>query len=338
MGYIRKMLLVVFMISSSAFCEKFEFVGNFQIGELLTNFCLVEKCNVLSTSEISEKVLPFVIFTDNKRTAINKIKRSLENNNINFIYKKNDIILNYKTDVITRSFLDSDNEVQTVPADQFNLYLKRDSVLAVKREIQLSKVDSLKQIKLPEILFENYDLFYISFSRSFLNSLGAEWSQDFLSGSFHNLPKLIENFKLTASNINDSTFIYRKLSFTLDSIIKIDWGNEEPVLRRVYNDAGIITQEYEEKKHGLSLLINRDTSSITLNYIIRSNDEKNSVLSGSSRQNLGDTLKVSGFYTIYKEQKSGIPVLSSIPIISPLFSKIVRVRDVQYFVLILVKL
>ena len=75
------------------------------------------------------------------------------------------------------------------------------------------------------------------------------------------------------------------------------------MLKRVYNDAGIITQEFEEKKHGLSLLINKDTASITLNYIIRSNDEKNSVLSGSSRQSLGDTLKVNGFYTIYKEQK-----------------------------------
>ena len=81
---------------------------------------------------------------------------------------------------------------------------------------------------------------------------------------------------------------------------------------------GLLPKNLRRKKHGLSLLINKDTASITLNYIIRSNDEKNSVLSGSSRQSLGDTLKVNGFYTIYKEQKSGIPVLSSIPIISPL--------------------
>lgn len=334
----RKVLLIFFFSFAFANASKYEFIGNFQIGDLLSNFCLIEKCNIISTPEISTLTLPFVIQTDSKKSALNKIKKTLINNNIFLSIQSNDFILKEKKEIETKSFLDFQNNVQTVPIDQFNLYVKRDSLL----QLEKLKIDSIVQEKISnqndiKISFENYKLTYISFSKAFLKLIGLNWGQEFATGSLHKLPELIENFKIIASETNDSTFIYRQVSFALDTSIYIDWGNEESVIKRVFNDAGIITQEYEEKKHGLSIRIKKDSLVTSLSYTIRSNDEKNSVLTGSSAQNNDSILKVDGFYTIYKEKEVGIPILCKIPFISSLFSSNSIIRDVQYFYLILEK-
>lgn len=332
----RKVLLISFFSFVFVNASKYEFVGNFQVGELLSNFCLIEKCNIISTPEISTLTLPFVIQTDSKKDALNKIKKTLVNNNIILLVQSNDYVLKQKKEIDTKSFLDFQNNVQTVPIDQFHLFLKRDSLLLLEKQ----KNDSITQEKLStqkinKVSFENYNLTYISFSQSFLKLMGLEWGQEFATGSLHKLPELIENFKIIASETNDSTFIYRKVSFALDTSIFIDWGNEEQVIKRVFNDAGVITQEYEEKKHGLSIKIKKDSLVTSLSYSIRSNDEKNSVLTGSSSQQNDSLLKVDGFYTIYKQKTVGVPFLCHIPYIGSLFSTNSIVRDVQYFLLIL---
>lgn len=334
----RKVLLISFISLSFSYASKYEFVGNFQVGELLSNFCLIEKCNIISTPHISTLTLPFVIQTDSKKQALNKIKKTLINNNIFLLVQSNDFILKEKKEIDTKSFLDYENNVQTVPSHQFNLYIKRDSLLLLEKQ----KNDSILQEKISnqkinKISFENYNLTYLSFSQSFLKLMGLEWGQEFATGSLHKLPELIENFKIIASETNDSTFIYRKVSFALDTSIFIDWGNEEQVIKRVFNDAGVITQEYEEKKHGLSIKIKKDSLITSLSYSIRSNDEKNSVLTGSSSQENNSILKVDGFYTIYKQKNVGVPFLCHIPFIGSLFSSNSIVHDVQYFLLILEK-
>lgn len=333
----RKVLLISLLSFFYANADKYEFVGNFQVGELLSNFCVIEKCNIISTPDISTLTLPFVIQTDSKKDALNKIKKTLVNNDIILLVQSNDYVLKQRKEIDTKSFLDFQNNVQTVPIDQFNLYVKRDSLLLLEKQ----KNDSIQEKKLNQktnkISFENYNLTYISFSQSFLKLMGLEWGQEFATGSLHKLPDLIENFKIIASETNDSTFIYRKVSFALDTSIFIDWGNEEQVIKRVFNDAGVITQEYEEKKHGLSIKIKKDSLITSLAYTIRSNDEKNSVLTGSSSQENDSLLKVDGFYTIYKQKTVGVPLLCHIPYIGSLFSTNSIVRDVQYFLLILEK-
>ena len=68
-----------------------------------------------------------------------------------------------------RSFLDFENNVQSVQKDDFYLFLKRDSILKAEKE----KRDSLEKIKASEtqikkeVNFENYSLTYISFSKSY---------------------------------------------------------------------------------------------------------------------------------------------------------------------------
>ena len=42
-------------------------------------------------------------------------------------------------------------------------------------------------------------------------------------------------------------FIVSYLLLLIPSIV-IDWGSEEPIIKKTYNDAGVIIQEYEEKK------------------------------------------------------------------------------------------
>jgi len=336
---LKKMLLISLVSVCLSFGAKYEFVGNFEVGQLLSDFCLIENCNVFTTPEIASLKIPFVISTDKKQIALNKIKKALEVNEVLFIINKNDITLKKLTQKEMKSFLDFENNVQSVQKDDLHLFIKRDSILKVEKE----KKDSLEIIKAnetqikKEVNFENYSLTYISFSKSLLSELGLEWGSEFVTGNLHSIPDLVGVFKVKASSINDSSFIYRQLSFALDSSIVIDWGSEEPVIKKTYNDAGVIIQEYEEKKHGLSIKINRDSLQTFLSYVIRANDEKSSVINGSSSQNRDSTLSVSGYYTHKNERITGIPILSSIPFISSLFSTKIIKHDMQYFIILLEK-
>lgn len=339
MVFIKKMLLIFLVFVGFSFGAKYEFVGNFEVGQLLSDFCLIEGCNVFTTPEIASLKIPFVISTDKKHIALDKIKKALQANEVSLVVNRNDITLKKLLQKETKSFLDFQNNIQTVHKDDFNLYIKRDSILRLEKEIN----DSLEKIKVnetqikKEVNFENFTLTYISFSKSLLSDLGLEWGSEFVAGSLHKIPDLVEVFKVKASVINDTTFIYRQLSFALDSSIVIDWGSEEPVIKKTYNDAGVIIQEYEEKKHGLSIKINRDSVQTFLSYVIRANDEKSSVINGSSSQHRDSTLSVSGFYTHKKERITGIPFLSSIPFISSLFSIKTILHDMQYFIILLEK-
>jgi hypothetical protein len=336
---IKKMLLVFVFLVSVSFGAKYEFVGNFEVGQLLSDFCLIEGCNVFTTPEIASLKIPFVISTDKKHIALDKIKKALHVNEVLLVVHKNDITLKKVTQKEMKSFLDFENNVQSVQKDDFHLYLKRDSILKAEKE----KRDSLEKIKISEtqvkkeVNFENFTLTYISFSKNLLSDLGLEWGSEFVTGSFHKIPDLVEVFKVKASSISDTSFIYRQLSFALDSSIVVDWGSEEPVIKKTYNNAGIIVQEYEEKKHGLSIKINRDSLHTFLSYVIRANDEKSSVINGSSSQHRDSTLSVSGYYTHKKERITGIPFLSSIPFISSLFSIKTILHDMQYFIILLEK-
>lgn len=143
---IKKMLLVSLVSVCLSFGAKYEFVGNFEVGQLLSDFCLIENCNVFTTPEIASLKIPFVISTDKKQIALNKIKKALEVNEVLFIINKNDITLKKLTQKEMKSFLDFENNVQSVQKDDLHLFIKRDSILKVEKE----KRDSLEKIKASE--------------------------------------------------------------------------------------------------------------------------------------------------------------------------------------------
>ena len=97
----------------------------------------------------------------------------------------------------------------------------------------------------------------------------------------YNRFKIFDSWRLFATENNDTTYNERRLIFTLDTNISVDWGSEEQTMQKSYLTDGIVTQDYEWRKYGLIVKIHRDGQRVKMDYIFRDKDNSVSVLQGS---------------------------------------------------------
>ena len=173
---------------------------------------------------------------------------------------------------------------------------KRDSVTAAQRIVtdslsarQKFVEDSLKAI--PPLEFANYELRYYAYSKSFTDKIGFEWSEILAIGNLHNRFKVLDSWRMFATENNDTTYNERRLVFTLDTTINVDWGMEEQTMLKSYLTDGIVTQDYEWRKYGLIVTIRRDGRRVRMDYTFRDKDNSVSVLQGSVVGDDRDTLR-----------------------------------------------
>ena len=70
--------------------------------------------------------------------------------------------------------------------------------------------DSLANI--PPLNFGHYELRY-AYSKSFTDKLGLEWSNILAEGNLHNRFKIFDDWRLFATENNDTTYNERRLIF-----------------------------------------------------------------------------------------------------------------------------
>lgn len=221
-----------------------------------------------------------------------------------------------------------DNQPKNVPKYLYTASIESDRRLCQQRD-SLARIahdrahrDSVRAdslAHLPPLAFSNYQLRYYSYSNSFTDRMGVEWGTLLASGNLHNRLDLFDDWRLVATLSNDTAFTERSLLFSVDSSLNVDWGSEEQTLKQTFVNDGVTTQDYEWRKYGMIVKIKRDGQRVRMDYTFRDKENSVSVLQGSVIGNEGDTLRLYGTYTAKRHVMSGVPLVSSIPVIGNLF-------------------
>lgn len=238
-----------------------------------------------------------------------------------------------------------DHQPKNVPQYLYRAALKSDSLLCAERDsladLAAQRADSSARVadslaNIPPLDFRNYELRYYSYSKSFTDKVGMEWGSIIAEGNLHNKFRIYDAWKIHAAETNDTTFNYRAMFFSVDSLMNVDWGSEEQVLEKSYNDGGVITTDYEWRKYGLIVTIQRAGKRVRVDYTFRDKDNSVSVLQGSVTGLDGDTLFLQGNYIANRLVQTGLPVLSRLPILGYLFSTETTISDLKEFELYLI--
>lgn len=205
-----------------------------------------------------------------------------------------------------------------------------DSVAAYKEYV----ADSLAKITLP---FVNYELRYYSFTQAFSQLMGTEYGSVLAEGNLHDKFKVFDDWKIHATETNDTTFTFRRVNLTLDSTINIDWGTEEQNLKSSFiSDGGVVSNDYEWRKYGLIIQITKDNRLTKLSYTFRDKENAIALLQGSAVGELADTIQIRGEYNSVRSIVSGVPFLSRLPVVGYLFSTTTATNDIRIFELYLI--
>ena len=237
------------------------------------------------------------------------------------------------------------NEPVNVPKYLYSYAVRSDSIRCASRDslqarqdsitlFEKQRNDSLSAIRLP---FENYELRYYSFTKNFSDKMGMEFNGIIASGNLHDKFHIYDDWKLHATETNDTAFTYKQINVAFDSTLNVDWGTEEQTLKTTYvTSNGMVNTEYEWRKYGLIVSLQKDTSRVKMSYVFRDKEQNISVLQGSAVGMLGDTLVITGQYTTTRTVTIGLPFLGQIPVIKYLFSTEQILTDIKNFELYLV--
>lgn len=188
-----------------------------------------------------------------------------------------------------------------------------DSVSAVVRHVR----DSIAA--LPPLDWRHYELRYYSYSESFADKMGVEWGSLWAVGNLHDRLEFFDDWAAYATATNDTAYTNRRLLFSLDSSLGVDWGSEEQVLKTAFVNDGVTTQDYEWRKYGLIVQIQRDGRRVRMQYTFRDKSSGVSLLQGSAVGSESDTLRMQGTYTSKRTYTKGLPFLSTLPLVGYLF-------------------
>lgn len=328
------LICVPFAFSNS---YKYSFVGTYSWGDILTQFCLIENCNLYINSNIVEEKNAFVINTNTKKQALQAFRRTALAQDYNLTYTSSSITLTEKhIKDTTISFLTFDNQILTIPKQDIELYKKRDDQLKTEHlqlyDLQKQKQDSIdvfndkiKALNEPK----NYSISFYSFSESALKNIGVNWSSEIMKGAL--TPELLLNWLALLENQLTESVTIRTITLAVDTLTKIVWGSEYQEGQTTYIDNGIITSNDEYRRYGINLTLKRTLNGINCNYELKERNEQRTLISGNS--SALDTLKIAGMYEQNQIIKKGIPYLQNIPYLQYLFSITKNVKTKEFFLI-----
>lgn len=333
-------LLALCVCAEKCFAQSYEYRGVFPAQNVLLSYC--ENCFLQLPPEYLQTNLVLSVSTDNKNELFTAIQKSSLASGWKLRKSGKNLIATPEDVQQTTPFISClDNKVKDVPKHLFSLSVKSDSIECAKRDsLRLVLLDSLNKVKdslskIKPLDFKKYELRYYSVSKGFTDKLGVKWQDVIFSGNLHNKLNVYDNWELIATQNNDTTFNSRKMFFSLDSAINIDWGSEEQVIEKSFVQDGVITESYEWRKYGILVNVQRGNGRVKINYVFRDKDNSVSVLSGSAVGVENDTLHLWGEYSVNREIILGLPFLSGVPILGYLFSTHTTQTDYKKFELFL---
>lgn len=336
--------LAVLLLVMRASAQQYEYRGVYPAQAIFTNLC--ENCFLELPAEFLQTSLVLSVSTDKVKTLEKALVSSAKSAGWLLTKRGNtwsaEPVQNEGSLVFISCLTD---EPVNVPKYLYTYAVRSDSIRCARRDsvkrvqdsitlLEKHRNDSLSLIRLP---FGNYELRYYSFTKNFADKLGMEFNGIIAEGNLHDKFKIFDDWKLHASETNDTSFTYRQINVAFDSSLSVDWGTEEQTLKTTYvTSNGVVNSDYEWRKYGLIVTMKKDTSRVLLSYVFRDKEQNISVLQGSAVGGLGDTLMVSGEYTTNRSVTIGIPFLSSIPVLKYLFSTEQVLTDIKHFELYLI--
>lgn len=345
------LFIVLFILVFSfkqAKAGEYEYKGVFPIQTLMLEFC--DDCWLELPPDFLAGSMVLNVVTDSHDRLFKAMQKSAAGQGWNLTRNGNILKAEPIQNIGSLVYISCmDNQPHNVEKYLYSASLKADSIQCAKRDSALfaerSRADSLaqeeKRIKdsiaaIPPIDFSSYELRYYSYSKSFTDKLGFEWSEIWATGNLHNRFKVLDGWRMFATENNDTTYNERKLAFTLDSTMAIDWGSEEQAIVKTYQNDGVVTQDYEWRKYGLIVKIIRDGRRVKMEYTFRDKDNSVSVLQGSVVGTDRDTLSLFGDYMAKREINHGLPWLSKIPVLNWFVATQQVINDLKAFELYLV--
>lgn len=343
------LLLALLLMATRLMAQQYEYRGVYTAQQVFTNLC--ESCYLELPAEFLQTNLVLSVKTNDEK-VLNKAITSAAKGNGWVLSRRGTLWhaepLQNDGNLVYLSCIS--NEPVNVPKYLYWYAVKSDSIRCVKRDslqrlndslhlqaVERARIDSLRRDSISRLRldFKSYRLKYYAYSKSFSDRYGVEWSSLLASGNLRGKLELFDDWRLIASQINDTTFTSRMVEFSVDSSLALDWGSEEQTLKQTFVNDGITTQDYEWRKYGILINVRRDGQRVRMDYVFRDKDNSVSVLQGSVIGLEGDTLRLVGEYSVSRNVQSGVPFLSSIPLLGNLFKVDNAVVDNRAFELYL---
>lgn len=334
-------LLALFAVRASA--SNFVYKGLYSVETVLVNYC--KDCYLELPPDFLKSEIVLSVDTDEETSFFKAVQASANGIGWDLIRQKSGRLkaepLQNVGNLVFISCMD--NTPHNVPKYLYSASVKadkiqcanRDSILMLARQKAVRdsiRFDSLSKVRLD---FKSYQLRYYAYSKSFTDRLGVEWSSLLSSGNVRGRLNVFDDWRLIATQTNDTTFNERSVVFSVDSTLSLDWGSEEQTLKKTFVNDGVTTSDYEWRKYGLLISVRRDGKRVKMDYVFRDKGNSVSVLQGSVIGQEGDTLRLFGNYNSSRNVETGVPFISSVPVLGNLFKTTQNVIDNRAFELYL---
>lgn len=321
------------------FVPDYAFSGVYEWGEVLSLLCEKGKCRLSVPSEFYTLRVPLSIYESNFNDALRALKVQAKADGWEIMLSKKVLSVRKSVSVDSSAVFVSciDSSVVSVPRRELAIQMRSDSLRCVsaqnRKQFVKDSLTALNDSLLRGYDLQNYLLEYYSFSSNMLDAWGIKWSDILASGDFFSKPQIPLNWAIRGIGRTDSLFVFRSVQFRIDSTLSLTWGNTERQESRVFNDAGVITTEYEDKDYGMTIDLKRSENRLNIEYSFTQNDDSKQKISGASSALLGDTLLVVGYYKSRNYDYQYIPFIGNIPVLGYLFRYREYTDDVKFFVL-----
>lgn len=340
MKNVNKVILLCVYLCVQSIANDFVYNGVYSVSQVLSSSC--ENCLFDVPAEFMEEKIICNLSGVTSDDVFRYVQTAMNGRGWRVTRSKNKITARQKEEQTQAAFIDHSGNVQIVDTKFLNTYKLADSIQAKLKDSLVSmenyKQDSLQKFvrdslnNIKQKPLKRFELQFVQMDKNFARRMGVKWPEVLAAGNLRGKLELFDLWEARALEMNDTSFIRRKVTLSLDSVGVVSWGNETQELERTYNDNGVVTQDYKYRQYGITATISVLDSTYKLEYVVRNNDDLHTNFTGTTKGLFTDTLELTGELNKHVVHSTGLPFLSSIPLLGRLFrvDNAEMVRSVYY--------
>lgn len=315
MRIIQAFFFVVVAICSAAE-SRWQYNGNYVLGEVLSDLCLRSGCSLGMSGEVVKLPITLAVKTSSPTVLLSAIRSSVAQSGYYLqgtLGGSLSVVRDLTADLAV--FVDHSGNVQTVPKLHLKAYKTADSIRAY--------------IPVIETESRRWRLDFYSVSENAAKTYGLDLSHPLAYGNISITDPLGNSHLADSWNLDylaeqDSLYESRSVSFDLDSSVVISWGTQRQVVANTYINDGVTVNSYDWRQYGIDIRIS-SYPKLRFDYTLRSPDE--STINGSSMLGQDSTVLVVASYNMAQHgEHCFLPFL-------PFFCKPTFSREKRYFIL-----
>ena len=323
----NKIILLCMYLCIQSIADDYVYNGVYSVAQILSSSC--QNCLFDVPAEFMEEKLICNVSGGTSEDVFKYVQSAMNGRGWRVTKTKNKITARQKEEQTQAAFIDRNGNVQIVDTKFLNTYKLADSI-QTKIKDSLAYMEKYKQDSLQKFVrdsldnikqkpLKRFELQFVQMDKNFARRMGVKWPEVIAVGNLRGKLELFDTWEARALELNDTSFIRRKVTLSLDSVGVVSWGNETQELERTYNDNGIVTQDYKYRQYGITATISVLDSTYKLEYVVRNNDDLHTNFTGTTKGLFTDTLELTGELQKHVVHTTGLPFLSSIPLLGNLF-------------------